>query len=213
MTTLSGPSLMPTSGSVKRLLILLHGVGSNGDDLISLSPMIQDVLPDTLFVSPHGAEPYDMAPFGYQWFSLRDRSVPAMTAGVQAVAPRVNQYIDQMRDQYSLRDDQVAVMGFSQGTMTALFAGLRRAQPLAGIVGFCGALLSPETLPRSATPVCLIHGEHDEVVPFFALAHAEAGLKAAGISVETHPRPGLGHTVDAGGLDAAVAFLRRCYKL
>ena len=67
------PEIKPLSGKADKLLVLLHGVGSDGHDLIGLVPFIQEALPHHHFISPHGVEPYDMAPFGRQWFSLKDR--------------------------------------------------------------------------------------------------------------------------------------------
>ncbi len=212
-STLSGPEIAPHSGSVKHMVIFLHGVGSNGDDLIELGHMVQDALPDTQFLSPNGAQPFDQAPFGYQWFSLRDRAVTAMHAGVQQAAPAMNAYIDEMKARFALDDKDIALVGFSQGTMTALYAGLRRAKPLAAIVGFSGAMLGGEELTKNETPVCLIHGEYDEVVPYAALAHAKAHLEKAGIVVETHARPNLGHSIDGEGLETMVKFLRTAFVI
>lgn len=212
-TSLTGPELLPQSGIVKRVVILLHGVGSNGDDLISLAPMLQDALPDTAFLSPNAPFPFDMAPFGYQWFSLMERSTASMLAGAETAAPHLNAYIDEVRERFKLTDRDIALFGFSQGTMMSLYAGLRRAEPLAGIVGFSGALVGAETVPAGRTPVCLIHGEWDDVVPFGALAMAEAALRAKKISVETHARPNLGHSIDPEGLDAALQFLQTQFMI
>lgn len=211
--SLTGPELAPQSGTVKHVVILLHGVGSNGDDLIGLAPMLAPALPDTQFLSPNGAQPFDQAPFGYQWFSLRERSHSAMLAGVQAAAPTVHAYIDEVKTRFGVDDANIALFGFSQGTMTSLYVGLRRAQPLAGIVGFSGALIDAENTPASATPVCLIHGEWDEVVPFAAMAHAQAALNQKGIRVEALARPNLGHSIDGEGLEEAVSFLRECFRM
>lgn len=208
---LQGPELAPKSGNVKRLVILLHGLGSDGNDLIGLAPLLKDALPDTQFVSPNAPFPCDMAPYGYQWFSLQDRHPAAMLAGVQKAEPIVNGFIDAQRDRFKLEDKDVALVGFSQGTMTSLHVAPRRAKPLAGVVGFSGALIAVESV--STPPICLIHGEQDDVVPFPAMAHAEKALKAAGISVETHARPYLPHSIDPEGLDIAQKFLRKCFGL
>lgn len=213
---LVGPVLQPQSGVVKRAVMLLHGVGSNGDDLISLAPILAEYLPDTLFFSPNAPFAFDMAPFGHQWFSLIDRSPSSMLSGAKAAAPAVNAGIDKLRDDYGLKDGDVALLGFSQGTMMSLYAGLRRSAPLAAIVGFSGALIGAESLAEEVahkTPVCLIHGEWDEVVPFAAMAHAQAALVHAGLLVEAHARPGLPHSIDMEGIEIATQFLRRHFKL
>lgn len=204
------PELPPTTGTVRRLVIFLHGVGADGNDLLSLGEFFD--LPDTHYVSPHAPQPFDMAPFGHQWFSLLDRSPAALLTGAQSAAPWLDDFIDAQMARFKLTPADVALVGFSQGTMMALYAGLRRAEPLAGIVGFSGALIAPELLGadiKSRPPVCLIHGQEDAVVPFGALAQAEGALRAANVKVEAHTRPMLGHGIDEKGLQLATAFLKK----
>ncbi|MFM9889995.1 MAG: alpha/beta hydrolase [Rickettsiales bacterium] len=208
------PELPPKSGTVRRLVIFLHGVGADGNDLLSLGEFFD--LPDTQYVSPHAPQPFDMAPFGHQWFSLLDRSPASLLSGAQTSAPWLNDFIDEQMVRFKLTPADVALVGFSQGTMMALYAGLRRAVPLAGIVGYSGALVAPELLSAQITsrpPVCLIHGEEDVVVPFGALAQAEDALRAANVPVEAHARPMLGHGIDEKGLQFAAAFLKRCLAI
>lgn len=214
--SLNGPEAAPKSGAVKRLAIFLHGVGADGNDLLSLGGFLAPQLPDTQFLSPNAPFKFDMAPFGYQWFSLLDRAPAKLLAGVQTAAPILDAYIDAQRDRFKLSDSDIALIGFSQGTMTALYTALRRTRPLAGIVGFSGALIGDELLVKevkSRMPVCLIHGEEDDVVPFGALTHAEQSLRAHGVDVTAHARAGLGHGIDEQGLAIATAFLKKIFKL
>lgn len=210
---LSGPEQPPLSGgNAQQLVILLHGVGANGADLISLAPELADALPDAHFISPDAPFPCDMAPFGYQWFSLLDRSAESMIAGVQKAAPIVNRFIDEQLERFALKESQLAVIGFSQGTMTGLFTCMRRPKPCAAIIGYSGALIGENILREEITarpPVCLIHGDADPVVPFAAMGHAESVLAECGVTVEAHARPGLVHGIDAEGLDIARKFLQK----
>lgn len=210
---LSGPRRAPKSGGApKQLVVFLHGVGSNGDDLISLADEWAGLLPDTAFVSPNGAEAFDMAPFGYQWFSLREYSLPFMRRGADAVLPTVQAFLDAELAAAGLGDDALALVGFSQGTMMSLHAGLRRARSCAGILGYSGALLGTDGV-TARPPVCLVHGEEDMVVPFAALPEAERQLTGVRVPVETHARPMLGHGIDGEGLRVGAAFLRRVFGL
>ena len=212
-TLLTGPEIPSASGTTKRLVIFLHGLGSNGDDLISLAELMD--VPDTHFISPNAPFAFDMAPFGYQWFSLTQMNFALMQEGAKIAAPILNHFIDHQRERFGLRDADIALVGFSQGTMMALYAGMRRATPLAGIVGYSGALLGAESAAEitAKPPVCLIHGTMDMVVPFTAMGTAEAALRAQHVSVETHARPGLGHGIDEQGVITANAFLRKCFGL
>lgn len=215
MSKLSGPSAAPTAGGAPRqLVVLLHGVGADGADLITLSQAVAGALPHARFIAPNGPEPCDMAPMGYQWFSLSDRNPATMLAGVQRSAPLINAFIDEELAQDELEDHQLALLGFSQGTMMSLYVAPRRAKAMAGVLGFSGALLAPEELAAevvSRPPTLLIHGNADPVVPVQALHAAVAGLKAAGLPVEGSIRPGLPHSIDLEGIAAGSAFLAKAF--
>jgi phospholipase/carboxylesterase len=211
--TLSGPSFPPQSGGKpNRLVILLHGLGADGNDLIGLAPYWAPLLPDTEFLSPNAPFPCDMAPMGYQWMSAQDPSPEARLAGARAAAAILDDFIDEALETRGLSESELALVGFSQGTMMSLFVGPRRARPVAGIVAYSGRLIAPELLTaelRSRPPVFLIHGTADPIVSYDSMAEAEAGLTAAGIAVETLTCPGVGHSIDAEGLQRAGQFLHR----
>lgn len=206
-------TLKPASGGKPRnVVILLHGVGDCGEGLISLGEAWQAGMPDTEFVAPNAPFPCDMAPFGYQWFSLQTWTTPAILAGVERAAPLLDSYIDHVIETRGVSADRVALVGFSQGTIMSLYVAPRREKQLAGVLGYSGALYGGDTLRaqrKSSPPVLLVHGTMDDVVPFSALEHAEQGLKEAGINVSTIACPGLGHGIDNIGLSAGLSFLQK----
>ena len=215
--TLNAHVAPPASGGIARqVVILLHGVGADGADLFGLVPYVAPMLPDAVFISPDAPFAYDMAPFGRQWFSLQDRSGPALAAGVRATAPLLDSFIDAKLAEYGMDDSDLAVIGFSQGTMMALHVAPRRAKTCAGIVGFSGAVVAGETLADevlSRPRVLLVHGDADPVVNPASLATAERTLAAVGIPVLTELRPDLDHSIDGPGLALATAFLRQAFGL
>jgi phospholipase/carboxylesterase len=204
-----------TGGTPKQLVVLCHGVGADGQDLIDLGPHWGPSLPDAAFSAPDAPEPYDGAPFGRQWWPIGDRDPARMAAGVAKAQPMLDAYIDAELARLSLPPDAYALMGFSQGAMMVLYAGLRRATPPRAILAFSGALIAPQDLPnrRNSAPVLLVHGESDDVVPAFRSRDAEAALKAAGVPVESLFVPGLGHGIDPSGLETGAAALRRGFGL
>ncbi|WP_142847797.1 alpha/beta hydrolase [Telmatospirillum sp. J64-1] len=212
---LSGPSVPPASGGKpKQLVIFLHGVGSDGNDLIALAPYFAQALPDAEFLSPNAPQPFDMAPFGFQWFSLQDRSPEAIGAGVRQTLPVLNAFIDAELEKRGLTDADLALVGFSQGTMMSLHAALRRPRACAVVVGYSGLLADPESLPgeiKSRPPVLLIHGEADDVVPFGLHPAAVEALERAGVPVLAMTRPGLGHSIDQEGLVAGIRFVAQSF--
>ncbi len=212
---LSGPSLPPEGGGApQQLVILLHGVGADGNDLIGLAPHFRQVLPNALFVSPNAPHPYDGAPSGHQWFSIQDFGRESRLAGAQAAAPTLNAFIDGLLADMGLAEDKLALIGFSQGTMMSLYVGLRRAKPLAGIIGYSGMLIGADLLAdeiRSRPPVLLVHGEADPLLPIESLAAARTGLEAVDIVVDSHARPGLGHGIDEEGIRLGMEFLAKIF--
>jgi phospholipase/carboxylesterase len=208
---LSGPSLPPQSGKApKQVVIFLHGLGADGDDLIGLAPYFAQGLPDAEFLSPHAPYPCDMAPYGRQWFSLQDRGQEAIHAGLEAVRPVFESYLDAVLKSRNLTEADLALVGFSQGTMLSLYGALRRRAPIAALVGFSGLLAAPDSLIAEITaqpPVLLIHGEEDPVVDFGFMELAARVLTALEVPVETLARPGLGHSIDDEGLARAIQFV------
>jgi phospholipase/carboxylesterase len=215
MAFLSGPRLPPRQpGPPRQLVVLLHGVGADGNDLIELAPALALRLPHAAFVAPDGPEPCDMAPFGRQWFSLRDRRPATLLAGVRASLPVLNSFLDTELRDAGLGPRQLALVGFSQGTMLALYAALRRVPAIAAVVGYSGALLGAERLPAelvSRPPVFLVHGDADEIVPVQALHAAVQGLQAAEVPVQWAVRRGLGHGIDPATIEHAAAFLAAAF--
>ncbi|PKU22780.1 alpha/beta hydrolase [Telmatospirillum siberiense] len=214
---LSGPSVPTASGNpARQLVVFLHGVGSDGDDLIALAPYFARWLPDAAFLAPHAPLPFDMAPVGRQWFSLQNLDSQAISEGVASAAPSLDRYLDEQLAAHGLTDGDLALVGFSQGTMMALHVALRRHTPCAAVVGYSGLLAAPERLPAEATarpPILLVHGEEDEVVPHDFLALAEKTLSVVGIPVDTLSCPGLGHSINDDGLMAGMQFVTQAFGL
>ncbi len=222
MQQLDGLRWGPRSGQpARQLVVLCHGVGADGHDLIDLAPAWAPALPDAVFVAPNGPEPYDnQVPGGLsegpgrQWFSLTDRTPATLAAGAARAAPLLDAYVAAELARLGLAPDAVALMGFSQGAMMALHAGLRRRPPPRGILAYAGALLDAPDLAAACTghpPTLLAHGEEDNVVPFARAQAAEASLHRLGIPVQTLWCPGLGHAIDDAGLATGALFLQRLF--
>ena len=205
---IDGPRVPPASGRAPTsIVILAHGYGSNGEDLIGLAPFWRDALPDTAFISPNAPQPCPGAPGGYQWWPIGggDR-----LAGVREAAPVLDAFIDAELARHGLTEDRLALVGFSQGTMMALHVAPRRARQLAGLVGYSGAMIDTAAAEiRTRPPVLLVHGDADPMVPFAAFERTEAALRTLGFDLTTHVSPGLGHSIDAPGLQLGGAFLAR----
>jgi len=212
-----GPVIDPENGNrPQQLVILCHGVGSDGNDLISLAPYFSKILPNARFIAPNAPEPFDMAPFGHQWFSLADITPEKRLSGVQKAAPVLDAFIDEQLASAGLQEKDMVLVGFSQGTMMALHVGLRRKRPLAGIIGYSGMLVGAHLLEKemaSKPPVLLVHGDADDVVPPESLDLAVKGLKQAGIAVEHLECKGLGHGLDDAAIRRGMEFLGKIFNV
>ena len=218
---LDGPRLEPRSGPAKRLVVFLHGYGADGNDLIEIGRAWQPLLPDTAFVSPHAPEPCGQAPVGRQWFPLTFRDPDERWTGVNKAAPGLEKFLEQELARRQLPPSALALVGFSQGTMMALHAGLRRAVAPAAIVGYSGIFVlannaAPDTIAadiRARPPVLLVHGDMDDLIPVQALFHAAQSLAAIEVPTEWHISRGVGHGIDSEGLRHGGEFLARRFGL
>jgi phospholipase/carboxylesterase len=206
---LDGPRLEPSGRAATSLVVLLHGYGANGDDLIQLGEGWRRWLPEAAFVAPNAPDAIPGMYGGLQWFALTMRDPSEYARGVSAAQPALDRFLDAELARYRLVPEKLVLVGFSQGTMMALHVGLRRASQPAAIVGYSGLLAGPELLGerKASPPILLVHGAADDLIPVDALHIAREALAEAGLLVEWHVREGLGHGIDAGGQRLAAHFI------
>ena len=216
MEKLSGPELPPASGGKpKQLVIFLHGLGSNGDDLLQLAEdRFSDILPDAHFISPNA--PIELPPMptffgfmkGYQWFDWIPDDKEEMLRQAKKSSVILDSFIDEQLERFNLEPKNLVLIGFSQGTVMSLLTGLNREKKIGGIIGYSGALLNREEF-KSSPDICLIHGTMDDVVPFTAMENAKEALQNSGVRVETHAIEGLAHGINEEAIEAGGNFLRK----
>lgn len=219
MTTLNGPRLDAKFGKPDSLVIFLHGYGSDGNDLLGIGNALQDHLPNTTFLSPNAPQPCVNNPMGYQWFPIPWLDGSTEEASKQGMADAVNllhTWLDEVAIAENISAARTIVFGFSQGTMMALEVIPRRKDQMAGIAGFSGRLLNPESIGAEALshpPVLLVHGDADEMVPPESLPLAADALVQAGFEVYTHISKGTGHGIAPDGLGVALQFIKSNLKI
>jgi phospholipase/carboxylesterase len=202
------------SGETGSVVVLLHGYGADGTDLLGLADPLAPHMPDTVFVAPDAPERCKNNPFGFQWFPipwLDGSSQEAAEASQTVSAGKLDRFLDGVLAAEGLRPDRMVLLGFSQGTMMSLHVAPRRPEPVAGVVGFSGRLLSPERLAAEAVskpPVLLVHGDADDIVPIASLREAGEALTQAGFETYGHVMRGTAHGIAPDGLSVALAFMR-----
>ncbi|MDQ7080200.1 MAG: prolyl oligopeptidase family serine peptidase [Paracoccaceae bacterium] len=202
------------SGKASSLVILVHGYGADGADLLGLADPLGEHMPDTVFVAPNAPNRCSNNPMGYEWFPipwLDGSSEEAAAEGMARAVEDLNAFIDETMAAEGVDDAHTILLGFSQGTMMNLHIAPRRSTPVAGVVGFSGKLLAPEKLKSevvSRPPVLLVHGDQDDMVPPASLAEAARALDDAGFEVYAHVSKGTGHGIAPDGLGVALHFMR-----
>lgn len=208
MSILSGPRLPPARGAATHLVVLAHGYGADGNDLIGLAPHWQPLLPTVAFVAPNAPERCEGSPMGYQWFPISRLDPHEMRKGVESASPAFDAFLDAELSRLNLPPDRLALVGFSQGTMLSLHVGLRRKTKPAAIIGYSGLLAGePPSLGSDTPPILLIHGDSDPMIPPDALFFSAGALGAGGAAVQWHLSPSIGHGIGPDGLMLGGIFL------
>lgn len=210
---LTGPVIEPRSGKASHLVVMLHGVGADGENLLPLANDFKDILPDACFAAPNGPQSYHVenafvGDVGFQWFPLWGKSLPELIEGANSATSVLKEYLDNMLGKLGLDYSKLILMGFSQGCITAVHASLMFPEKCLAVVGFSGAILT-ENHVVSKPDICLIHGRDDDVVPFQQTVFAERKLKAIGVNAEVHLLDNLGHWIEERGINIAKEFLRK----
>ncbi len=213
MTVLKYGKKMSISGKCDSLVILIHGYGADGGDLLGLADSLGPYMPSTMFVAPDAPHRCQMNPSGFEWFPIPwidgSSEVDSRLIMEQSI-DTVNIFIDEIMKIEGINEQNTILLGFSQGTMLSLHLAPRRALPFAGVVGFSGRLLEPESLEdelKVKMPILLAHGDGDDVVPFESMADAANNLTMNGFTVYTHIAKGVGHGISPDGLGTALQFM------
>ena len=201
-------------GNANKLVVFLHGYGADGKDLIDLAKPFGMALPNASFISPDAPHPCAMSPQGRQWFPIEEMPKGAIKASLGLLG-----LIDNEAKKLRLTFKDVILIGFSQGAMMSMQCLLINHEQLCAIIGYSGALkeenidaandkISNGKHKYSDTPVLLVHGEKDEVVPFQSLEKSKYLLNKLGFNVETFSRQSLAHGIDPEGISRGMEFLK-----
>ena len=194
----------------RRLAVLLHGWGADGNDLIDLGAPLQQMMPDLALWCPHAPTPCSANPMGRQWFELNNLIDNNSAQERSVMATEIEMAMHALATQIGLSPDKLVLGGFSQGGMMSLQIATTSHAAAAGYASLSGALLTAELQrPVNPIPVFLAHGSADGVVPLSASQQAEALLTQSGYDAHLMTREGLGHGIDGDILQALGSFIHQ----
>ena len=181
--------IKPEDGvEIKHAIILLHGYGGDGKDISMLTLNWKRHMPNTVFICPNGHEICPINPSGFQWFDLtKDDPNYILDQSIKA-EEKIKIFINEIKQEFNLKNNQICLSGFSQGCMMSLNVGLTSAEKFLCIVGFSGKIIDQNNLKlriKNSTNTLLIHGDADQVVPSTYLLEAKDFLIRNNIEVET----------------------------
>lgn len=210
---LTGPEVQPLShGKAKSAVVMLHGVGADGENLISLSQFFASEFPDTYFIAPNGFEKFPVGVGGYQWFSYYEKPHAQIINELEQASEKLAEFLEQILFEQDLKMEDLILLGFSQGAMLAIQTAVTMQDNCAGVIGFSGGLLKVDIKQidvRSNPPICLIHGDQDDVVPMQMSENAANILSSLNVPTEFHRIRHLGHSIDMQGIQIAKGFLSK----
>ena len=181
--------IKPEEGvEIKNAIILLHGYGGDAKDISMLTLNWKRHMPNTVFICPNGHEPCAINPSGFQWFDLtKDDTDYIIDQSIKA-EDKLKLFINEIKREFNLDNNQICLSGFSQGCMMSLNVGLTSEEKFLCIVGFSGKIIDQNNLKlriKNSTDTLLIHGDADQVVPSTHLLEAKDFLIRNNIEVDT----------------------------
>ena len=212
-TTISRPEI---NKSIKHAVILLHGYGGDGKDISMITLNWKRFLPNTIFLCLNGHEKCEINPTGYQWFDLTKDNPEYILEQSKKAEIIIKQFIEQVKNEYDLKNSQICLSGFSQGCMMSINLGLTSSENYNCIVGFSGKIINQEDLIKrksSATKMLLIHGDKDVVVPSTALLEAKDFLIRNNIEIETKMIKNCEHHIPIEASSVALEYIKNNFQI
>mgnify|MGYP006092204927 FL=1 len=201
---------------IKFAIILLHGYGGDGKDISMLTLNWKRFLPNTIFLCPNGYEKCEINPTGYQWFNLTRDDPEYILEQSKKAEIKIKQFIEEVKNEYGLKNSQICLSGFSQGCMMSINLGLTSTENYNCIIGFSGKVIDSEDLIKrktSSTKMFLLHGDKDAVVSPTFLLEAKDFLIRNDVEVETKIIKNCEHHIPVEASSAALSYIKKNFQI
>tara|TARA_B110000259_G_scaffold46015_1_gene53460 strand:- start:607 stop:1263 length:657 start_codon:yes stop_codon:yes gene_type:complete len=202
--------------TINQAVILLHGYGGDGKDISMLSLNWKRFLPNTIFLCPNGHEKCAINPTGYQWFDLTRDDLDYILEESRKAEFKLQKFIQEVKAEYNLENNQICLSGFSQGCMMSINLGLINNENYNCIVGFSGKIINQKNLvdrKTSSTKMLLIHGDKDTVVAPTFLLEAKDFLIRNNVEIETQMIKNCEHHIPIEASSAALKYIKNNFNI
>ncbi len=200
---------------IKNAIILLHGYGGDGKDISMVAYNWKRHLPNTIFICPNGHEKCSINPSGYQWFDLTKDDAEYISDQSQKAEKKLNQFLEEIKNEYKLENDKICLSGFSQGCMMSINLGLTSNKNFNCIVGFSGKIINQDDLKnrkKNSTDTMLIHGDADDIVSSTYLLEAKDFLIRNNVNIVTHLIKDCGHNIPVEASSIALNYILKKFN-
>ena len=199
---------------INNVIVLLHGYGGDGRDISMVALNWKRYMPNTIFICPNGHESCSINPSGFQWFDLTKDDPKYILRESLKAEKKINQFLDELREEYKLENDRIILSGFSQGCMMSINVGLTSEKAINCIVGFSGKIINASDLKnrkKNSTKTLLIHGDLDDIVSPTHLLEAKDFLLREKVNVETHLIKNCGHHIPIEASSLALNYILKSF--
>ena len=211
--TLDVTSISPLSKNKPRqAIVLCHGYGGDGKDISVLAINWQRFLPDAIFLSPNAPEVCAINPQGFQWFDLASDKEEIILEKSLIAEEKLNTFLDQVSNNFQLEPFNLALVGFSQGSMICIQVALKKKEQITCLIGYSGKVINQKHLSdniNSKPKIFLMHGANDTIVPPTHLLEAKEYLKKHGINTKTKMFKNCEHKIPVEGSSLGLGFLKK----
>ena len=200
---------------INNVVVLLHGYGGDGEDISMLANNWRRYMPNTVFLCPNGHERCKINPTGYQWFDLTIDSKEYILKESLKAEKKINQFLDEVKDEYKVDNNKIVLSGFSQGCMMSINLGLTSEKEFNCVVGFSGKIISLDSLKKrrlNRTSVLLIHGDQDDIVSPTHLLESKDFLLRKNVIVDTYLIKNCGHNIPIEATSIALNYILKKIK-
>ena len=196
----------------KNAVILCHGYGGDGKDISILANYWKAHLPETIFICPDAPETCAASPTGFQWFDLLDQTAEQVLSKSLVAEIKLNKLIDEVKEKNNLLAENIALGGFSQGSMIALQTGIKRKDKINSVIGYSGKIINVEHLSKnlvSRPNIMLMHGDKDQVVTIDGLLEAKNFFNKNDYPIETKIFENCEHRIPTEGSSLGLQFIKK----